>query len=203
MNHATTEIFLDGVEVPDDDLVGEEGQGFRYILDGMNAERILIAAECIGDGRWFVEKAAAYASERVVFGRPIGANQGVQFPIAQAHAAIEAADLMRYKAAWLFEQGLPCGAEANMAKLLAVGGVLAGRQRLPRHARRLRLRGGVRRRAEVPRDPPLQGGAGLEQPRSSPTSASTCSACRAATEPPAPYARRRRTRAATPRARRP
>jgi acyl-CoA dehydrogenase len=119
MNHATTEIFLDGVEVPADALVGEEGRGFRYILDGMNAERILIAAECIGDGRWFVEKATAYASERVVFGRPIGSNQGVQFPIAQAHAAIEAADLMRYKAAWLFEQSLPCGAEANMAKLLA------------------------------------------------------------------------------------
>ncbi len=118
MNHATTEIFLDGVELPGDALVGEEGKGFRYILDGMNAERILIAAECIGDGHWFVEKATAYASERVVFGRPIGANQGVQFPIAQAHAQIEAADLMRYKAAWLFEQGLPCGAEANMAKLL-------------------------------------------------------------------------------------
>jgi acyl-CoA dehydrogenase len=119
MNHATTEIWLDGVFVPDEDLVGEEGLGFRYILDGMNAERVLIAAECIGDGHWFVQKAAAYASERVVFGRPIGANQGVQFPIAQAHAQIEAADLMRYKAAWLFEQGLPCGAEANMAKLLA------------------------------------------------------------------------------------
>ena len=119
MNHATTELFLDGVEVDGDDLVGEEGRGFRYILDGMNAERVLIAAECIGDGRWFVEKARAYASERVVFGRPIGTNQGVQFPIAQAHAAIEAADLMRYKAAWLFEQGRPCGAEANLAKLLA------------------------------------------------------------------------------------
>ena len=119
MNHATTEIFLDGVFVADDDLVGEEGMGFRYILDGMNAERVLIAAECIGDGRWFVEKASAYASQRVVFGRPIGANQGVQFPIAQAYAQIEAADLMRYKAAWLFEQGLPCGAEANTAKLLA------------------------------------------------------------------------------------
>ena len=118
MNHATTEIFFDGVEVPADALVGEEGKGFRYILDGMNAERILIAAECIGDGHWFVEKAAAYASERVVFGRPIGQNQGVQFPIARAHAAIEAADLMRYKAAWLFEQGQPCGAEANLAKLL-------------------------------------------------------------------------------------
>ncbi|HJS49040.1 MAG TPA: acyl-CoA dehydrogenase family protein, partial [Gaiellaceae bacterium] len=119
MNHSSTEIFLDGVAVSADDLVGEEGKGFRHILDGMNAERVLIAAECIGDGRWFVEKAAAYASERVVFGRPIGANQGVQFPIAQAHAQLEAADLVRYKAAWLYEQGLPCGAEANMAKLLA------------------------------------------------------------------------------------
>jgi acyl-CoA dehydrogenase len=119
MNHATTEVFLDGVELPADALVGEEGRGFRYILDGMNAERVLIAAECIGDGRWFVEKAARYASDRVVFGRPIGANQGVQFPVARAHAAIEAADLMRYKAAWLFEQGEPAGAEANMAKLLA------------------------------------------------------------------------------------
>jgi acyl-CoA dehydrogenase len=118
MNHATTEIFLDGVEVPADGLIGEEGKGFRYILDGMNAERILIAAECVGDGRWFVEKASRYASERVVFGRPVGQNQGVQFPIARAHAAIEAADLMRQKAAWLFEQGLPCGPEANMAKLL-------------------------------------------------------------------------------------
>jgi acyl-CoA dehydrogenase len=119
INHATTEVFLDGVEVPADALVGEEGQGFRYLLDGLNAERILIAAECIGDGRWFVEKAAAYASERVVFGRPVGANQGVQFPIARAHAAVEAADLMRYKAAWLFERSEPCGAEANLAKLLA------------------------------------------------------------------------------------
>ena len=119
MNHATTEVFLDRVELPADALVGEEGKGFRYILDGMNAERVLIAAECIGDGRWFVEKASRYASEREVFGRPIGANQGVQFPVARAHAAIEAADLMRYKAAWLFEQGEPAGAEANMAKLLA------------------------------------------------------------------------------------
>jgi acyl-CoA dehydrogenase len=119
MNHATTEVCLDRVELPADALVGEEGKGFRYILDGMNAERVLIAAECIGDGRWFVEKAARYASEREVFGRPIGANQGVQFPVARAHAAIEAADLMRYKAAWLFEQGAPAGAEANMAKLLA------------------------------------------------------------------------------------
>jgi acyl-CoA dehydrogenase len=119
MNHSTTEVFFDGVHVPSENLVGEEGQGFRHILDGMNAERILIAAECIGDGRWFVERASAYASERVVFDRPIGANQGVQFPIAEAHAAIEAADLMRYKAAWLYEQGEPAAAEANMAKYLA------------------------------------------------------------------------------------
>jgi acyl-CoA dehydrogenase len=119
MNHATTEVFFDGVEVPEDALIGEEGKGFRYILDGMNAERVLIASECIGDGRWFVEKAARYASERVVFGRPIGANQGIQFPIARAHAAIEAADLVRFKAAWLYDQGMPCAAEANMAKLLA------------------------------------------------------------------------------------
>jgi acyl-CoA dehydrogenase len=119
MNHGTTEIFFDDVEVPAEALIGEEGRGFRYILDGMNAERVLIAAECIGDGRWFVDKARRYASERIVFGRPIGENQGVQFPIARAHVAIEAADLMRWKAAWLFDQELSCGAEANMAKLLA------------------------------------------------------------------------------------
>jgi acyl-CoA dehydrogenase len=119
MNHSTTEIFIDDLEVPADALVGEEGSGFRYLLDGLNAERVLIAAECVGDGRWFTERACAYARERVVFGRPIGQNQGVQFPIARAHAAIEAADLMRHKAAWLFDARQPCGAEANMAKLLA------------------------------------------------------------------------------------
>jgi acyl-CoA dehydrogenase len=119
MNHNTTEIFFDGVEIPDDALIGTEGKGFWHILDGMNAERILIASECIGDGRWFVDKASAYASTREVFGRPIGANQGVQFPIARAYAAVRAADLVRYQAAWLFDQGEPCGAEANMAKLLA------------------------------------------------------------------------------------
>ena len=107
MNHATTEIFFDDLEVPADASSARRGKGFRYILDGMNAERILIAAECIGDGRWFVERRRATRRERVVFGRPIGANQGVQFPIARAHAAIEAADLMRYKAAWLFEPGSP------------------------------------------------------------------------------------------------
>jgi acyl-CoA dehydrogenase len=99
--------------------VGEEGKGFRYILDGMNAERILIAAECVGDGRWFLEKAATYARERVVFDRPIGQNQGVQFPIARAHVNVEAANLMRFNAAMLFDRGQPCGAQANMAKLLA------------------------------------------------------------------------------------
>ena len=119
LNHHTTELFIQDLEVPAENLIGAEGQGFRYIIDGWNAERILIASESIGDGRWFVERAARYASQRVVFGKPIGANQGVQFPIAQAHARLEAADLLRYKAAWLFDSGQRCGAEANMAKLLA------------------------------------------------------------------------------------
>ncbi|MGW6663505.1 MULTISPECIES: acyl-CoA dehydrogenase family protein [Peribacillus] len=119
MNHATTELFIEDLEVPVENLIGEEGQGFKYILDGMNAERILIAAECIGDGRWFIERATNYAKERVVFNRPIGQNQGIQFPIARAHVNIEAADLMRFKAAQLFDSGQKCGAEANMAKLLA------------------------------------------------------------------------------------
>jgi acyl-CoA dehydrogenase len=118
-NHATTEVFLDDVRVPADALVGEEGEGFRYILDGMNAERILIASECVGDGRWFVAQASRYASERVVFGHPIGRNQGVQFPIARAHAAVEAAGLVRDRAARLFDEELPCAADANTAKLLA------------------------------------------------------------------------------------
>jgi acyl-CoA dehydrogenase len=118
-NHETNELFIDNLEVPAHNLIGEEGKGFRYILDGMNAERILIAAECVGDGRWFLEKAAAYARERVVFDRPIGQNQGVQFPIARAYVNVEAADLMRFKAAALFDRGEPCGAQANMAKLLA------------------------------------------------------------------------------------
>jgi acyl-CoA dehydrogenase len=119
LNHHTTELFIQDLEVPCENLIGSEGMGFRYIIDGWNAERILIAAESIGDGRWFVERAARYASDRVVFGRPIGTNQGVQFPIASAHARLEAADLMRWKAAWLFDNGQKCGAEANMAKLLA------------------------------------------------------------------------------------
>jgi len=119
LNHATTELFFDDLKVPAGNLVGVEGQGFRQVLDGMNAERILIAAECIGDGRFFVDRASAYAKERQVFGRPIGQNQGVQFPIARAHVMIEAAAGMVEKAAALFEAGEPCGAEANMAKLLA------------------------------------------------------------------------------------
>jgi acyl-CoA dehydrogenase len=119
MNHATTELFFDDLEVPASALIGEEGKGFRYLLDGLNAERILIAAECIGDGRWFIERATAYARERVVFGRPIGQNQGVQFPIARAHVNLEAANLMRIRAAELFDRSAACGAEANMAKLLA------------------------------------------------------------------------------------
>jgi acyl-CoA dehydrogenase len=119
MNHATTEVFFDNMEVPAEGLVGEEGKGFRYILSGMNAERILIASECIGDAKWFIEKAVAYAKERVLFGRAIGQNQGVQFPIARAYMQMRAAELMVHEAAALYEQGKDCGAEANMAKQLA------------------------------------------------------------------------------------
>ena len=119
INHATTEVFFDNLEVPVENRIGEEGKGFRYLLDGLNAERILIAAECVGDGRWFVERACRYACDRVVFDRPIGQNQGIQFPIARAHVNVEAADLMRIRAAELFDEEQPCGAEANMAKLLA------------------------------------------------------------------------------------
>ena len=119
MNHATTEVFFDDLEVPAENLVGEEGQGFRYLLDGLNAERILIASECIGDGRWFLDRACRYAKERVVFNRPIGQNQGVQFPLARAYANVEAASLMVANAAGLFDSHKPCGPQANMAKLLA------------------------------------------------------------------------------------
>jgi acyl-CoA dehydrogenase len=119
VNHNTTEVFIDSLRVPFENLVGEEGQGFRYILDSMNAERILVASEAIGDGRWFVNKASTYAGERVVFDRAIGQNQGIQFPIARAYAEIEAAKLMVRKATALFEAGRPCGPEANMAKLLS------------------------------------------------------------------------------------
>ena len=119
LNHSTNVLFFDDVEIPADSLVGVEGKGFSHILDGMNAERVLVASQSIGDGRWFVEKAAQYAKDRVIFGKPIGANQGVQFPIAKAHMAVEAADLMRLKAAAMFDAGEPCGPEANMAKYLS------------------------------------------------------------------------------------
>jgi acyl-CoA dehydrogenase len=119
INHHTNALFFDNVEVPAENLIGTEGEGFRYIIDGWNAERILVAAEAIGDGRWFVERAAKYASERNVFGRAIGANQGVQFPIAKAYANIEAADLVRFQAATKFDRKEKCGAEANLAKYLA------------------------------------------------------------------------------------
>lgn len=119
MNHATTEVFFDDMRVPAEDLIGEEGQGFRYILSGMNAERLLIAAECIGDAKWFIDKATAYAKARVLFGRPIGQNQGVQFPIARAYAQMRAAELLVHDGIARYEAGEPCGAEANMAKMLA------------------------------------------------------------------------------------
>jgi acyl-CoA dehydrogenase len=119
MNHSTNALFFDNMEIPVESLIGEEGRGFTYILDGMNAERILVGSESIGDGRWFIDKAVAYSCQRVIFGKPIGTNQGVQFPIAKAHTGVEAAALMRNKAAVLFDAGEPCGPEANMAKYLA------------------------------------------------------------------------------------
>lgn len=119
VNHETNELFFENLEIPAENLIGEEGKGFKYILDGLNAERTLIAAECIGDGYWFIDKISKYVNERVVFGRPIGQNQGVQFPIARAYINVEAANLMRFKACALFDAHKPCGAEANMAKMLA------------------------------------------------------------------------------------
>jgi acyl-CoA dehydrogenase len=119
VNHETNELFFDNLEIPAENLIGEEGMGFRYILDGLNAERALIAAECIGDGYWFIDKVTQYARDRVVFGRPIGQNQGVQFPIAESYIEVAAANLMRFEACRLFDAGLPCGAQANMAKYLA------------------------------------------------------------------------------------
>ena len=124
MNHSTNQLFFDNMEIPAASLIGEEGKGFHYILDGMNAERILVASDSLGDGRWFIDRAVAYSNQRVVFGKPIGANQGVQFAIAKAHMAVEAADLMRCKAAALFDAGEPCGPEANMAKYLAAEAAL-------------------------------------------------------------------------------
>ena len=162
MNHNTTEVFFDNLEVPAENLIGEEGKGFRYILDGMNAERILIAAECIGDARWFIEKAVAYAKERVVFGRPIGQNQGVQFPIARAYAQMRGRrpDASRRRPR-CSRPAQPCGAEANMAKLLAAEASWEAADAC------LQTHGGfgfaerVRHRAQVPRDAALPGRADL------------------------------------------
>ena len=163
-NHETNEVFFDNLEVPAENLIGEEGKGFRYILDGMNAERILIAAECVGDGHWFLEKAHDYARERVVFDRPIGQNQGVQFPIARAYVNVEAANLMRFKAAELFDRGEPCGAAGQHGQAAGCGCFLGSGQRLPADPWRLRLRRRVRRRAQVPRDAVVPGRPDLHEP---------------------------------------
>ena len=178
MNHATTQIFFDDLRVPAENLIGEEGQGFRYILSGMNAERILIAAECIGDCKWFIKKATGYAKERELFGRPIGQNQGVQFPIARAYAQMRAAELMVHEAARKYEAGADIGPEANMAKLLGGRRLVVCRRHVRADPRRLRLCRGIRRRAKIPRDAALSGGADLDQYDPVAIWPSTCSACR-------------------------
>ena len=154
INHHTNALFFDNVEVPVENLIGEEGMGFRYIIDGWNAERILVAAEAIGDGRWFVERAAKYASERNVFGKPIGANQGVQFPIAKAYANIEAADLVRFQADKIRPRG-KMRRRSQPGQASRIGSGLGSGQRLPHDSWRLRLCRRVRRRTKVPRDPAL------------------------------------------------
>ena len=164
MNHATTEVFFDDLRVPAENLIGEEGEGFRYILAGMNAERILIAAECIGDAKWFIDKATAYAKERVVFGRPIGQNQGVQFPIARAYAQMRAAELMVREAAALYEAGARLRRRGQHGEAARRRRLLGGGRHVRADPRRLRLRRGVRHRAQVPRDAALPGGADLDQP---------------------------------------
>ena len=164
VNHETNEVFFEDFEVPAENLIGEEGKGFRYILDGMNAERILIAAECIGDGYWFIERARSYANERVVFDRPIGQNQGIQFPIARAYANVRAADLMRYEAARLFDAGRAGGRGSESGEAARRRRVVGGGQRVPADVRRIRIRRGLRRRAQVPRDAAVSGGADLDEP---------------------------------------
>ena len=163
MNHATTEVFFTDMRVPAENLIGEEGKGFRYILSGMNAERILIAAECIGDAKWFIAKATAYAKERAVFGRPIGQNQGIQFPIAKAYASMRAAELMVKEATRKYEAGLDCGAEANMAKMLAADASWEAANACMQTHGGFGFRGRIRRRAKVPRDAALSGGADFDQ----------------------------------------
>ena len=164
INHNTTEVFFDNLKMPADNLIGEEGKGFRYILDGMNAERILVAQECIGDGRWLLNKGVDYAKERVVFDRPIGQNQGVQFPLARAYAELEAADMICRRAAALFDAGEECGADANMAKLLASEATWHAAEATFADPWRLRLRQGIRHRAQMARSPPLPDRADLDQP---------------------------------------
>ena len=163
MNHATTEVFFDNVRIPAENLIGEEGKGFRYILSGMNAERILIAAECIGDAKWFIEKATDYAKERVVFGRPIGKNQGIQFPLARAYAQMRAAELMVRKAAALVRGRSELRRRGQYGEA-AGGRRLLGRGRsLRADPWRLRFRRGIRYRTQIPRNPALSGGADLDQ----------------------------------------
>ena len=164
VNHETNEVFIDNLEVPAENLIGEEGKGFKYILDGLNAERILIASECIGDGYWFVDRATKYSRDRVVFGRPIGQNQGIQFPIAEAYMEIEAANLMRYKAAALFDQQAALRRRGQHGQAPLRQGLLGSGQRLHPDLRRLRLRGRVRRRAQVQGNAPVPGRADLDQP---------------------------------------
>ncbi len=181
VNHETNELFFDNLEIPAENLIGEEGKGFRYILDGLNAERTLIAAECIGDGYWFIDRVAHYANERVVFGRPIGQNQGVQFPIAEAYIEIEAANLMRWKACELFDAHQPCGAEANMAKYLAAKASWEAANVC------LQTHGGFGFACEYDverkfRETRLYQVAPISTNLIFPTSPSTCSACRARSE---------------------
>ena len=192
INHHTNTLFFDDVEVPVENLIGEEGKGFRYIIDGWNAERILIAAEAIGDGRWFVDRASSYASDRVVFGRPIGANQGVQFPIAQAYAHVEAADLMRFHAAAKFDRKEKVRRRGQHGQAAGLRGRLGGGQRLPQHLRRVRLRPRLRCGAKVPRDAPAHDRAGEQQPGAWRSSARTCSECPNRTSGLSPTIRNRR-----------
>ena len=189
-NHETNEVFFDNLEVPAENLIGEEGRGFRYILDGMNAERILIAAECVGDGYWFLEKASSYAKERVVFERPIGQNQGIQFPIARAYVNVEAANLMRFKAAELFDRGVALRPAGEYGQAARGGCVVGSGQRVPADPWWLRIRRGVRRRAQVPRDPALPGRTDFHQPDPVLRRPSTCSGCRDPTSSSAGLGRR-------------
>ncbi len=158
VGHETNELFFDDLELPAESLIGEEGKGFRYILDGLNAERTLIAAECVGDGRWFIDRASRYANDRKVFDRPIGQNQGVQFPIAEAHIEVEAADLMRWRACREYDRGEP-GGQCQHGQIPGGQGVVGGGQRLPANPRRIRFCPRIRRGTQVPRNPALPGGA--------------------------------------------